>query len=237
MGKSKYDVKRPEVEALIAEKITVQVIAEKTGIPLGTVPWLLQRWGLESARRQGSHFSEAGAKLVSEKLAKRHATDRMPRGKEHWAHGKRKVRGTWVPKEECRAELERYVEKDLTRIEMAEALGACQRQISVWLKEFGLQQGIRSGKRCSWYKGGWIKTRGPDWFEVRERILERDGYKCVRCGMTQEEARARGHTLSIHHKIPWEVSHDNADSNLETLDQSCHMKEEWATGRWSAEHQ
>jgi len=48
--------------------------------------------------------------------------------------------------------------------------------------------------------------------------------------MAQDEARARGHGLSVHHIVPSRESHDNSGQNLITLCQSYHLKAEWKLG-------
>jgi 5-methylcytosine-specific restriction endonuclease McrA len=182
-------------------------------------------------RRTGKNISDAGRQAASRKIKASHATH--PRtGENHPTYGYDIVRGSWVTDEECQLELEHYVDLDMTIAMMAEAMGVNPRIITKRLHKWGLQRGHRSGTRCSWYRGGWRKGRGPDWLETRQRILERDGFICTNCKLTQEEAGALGHPLSIHHLIPWEESFDNSDENLLTLCQSCHMKREWKDGRW-----
>lgn len=232
----KHDHLKPEVEQLLTEGKTVVEICSVTGIPKGSIHYVLASWRLLDQTVRGTgRFSEKTRRKWSKNLSDVHSSGKTA-GKRHRLYGKRRVRGEWVSLEQCSEELKAYVEEDLTLAEMAEAMGVCRRRITTWLQDLGLQQGIRSGARCSWYKGGWRKERGPDWLQVRERILERDGHKCRQCGCTQDEARERGHTLSIHHIVPWEESRDNSDDNLITLCQSCHMQEEWRTGRWSNDH-
>jgi len=57
-----------------------------------------------------------------------------------------------------------------------------------------------------------------EWLKKREEILERDGYRCVKCGATK--------LLQVHHKkygdgMPWEVP----NSWLVTLCKGCHSLE------------
>jgi len=62
-----------------------------------------------------------------------------------------------------------------------------------------------------------LKTR--EWYYVRERVLERDGYRCAVC--------RTGKNLQVHHmyylagKKAWEYN----DSALTTLCDACHKKE------------
>lgn len=60
------------------------------------------------------------------------------------------------------------------------------------------------------------------WNEIRKLVLERDLFKCKRCGKNHHK-----NVLDIHHKIPYSISKDNSLDNLTTLCKSCHKKEEW----------
>lgn len=51
---------------------------------------------------------------------------------------------------------------------------------------------------------------------TRERIIERDGNTCLRCGNTEN--------LNPHHIIPVAVGGENTDENLATLCKSCHLE-------------
>ena len=54
----------------------------------------------------------------------------------------------------------------------------------------------------------------------REKVLKRDGYKCVRCGSTEK--------LVVHHKDRTgrrKPVHNNVIKNLETLCRRCHVNE------------
>jgi Sigma-70, region 4./HNH endonuclease. len=56
---------------------------------------------------------------------------------------------------------------------------------------------------------------------LRERVLQRDGYRCVRCGMTAEEHMARwGRPITVDH-IDKDRTHNSLD-NLQTLCLRCH---------------
>lgn len=59
---------------------------------------------------------------------------------------------------------------------------------------------------------------------TRYKILARDDFKCVRCGIKQEEHLLRfGVELAIHH-MDHNINNNNID-NFETLCFPCHMKE------------
>lgn len=70
-------------------------------------------------------------------------------------------------------------------------------------------------------------NRGTGWSTVSEKARKRDKYTCQLCGMTQEE---NGRKLDVHHIVPYHVinhhSKANKMSNLISLCQSCHTKEE-----------
>jgi DNA-directed RNA polymerase subunit RPC12/RpoP len=56
--------------------------------------------------------------------------------------------------------------------------------------------------------------RPHDWRHRREFILERDGYRCTRCGTRTN--------LHVHHIVPVRQRPDHSASNLVTLCASCH---------------
>lgn len=66
---------------------------------------------------------------------------------------------------------------------------------------------------------------GPDWPKVRDRVRERDKFKCQVCGATET---TRQH--DVHHKIPFRsfasAAEANRLENLITLCSSCHRKVE-----------
>ena len=57
-------------------------------------------------------------------------------------------------------------------------------------------------------------TYGPGWEQLRRQSLERDGYRCRRCGK-------RPRKLDVHHIIPWGVAQSHKD--LVTLCSGCHL--------------
>jgi DEAD/DEAH box helicase domain-containing protein len=68
---------------------------------------------------------------------------------------------------------------------------------------------------------------GAQWREIRERVRERDGYRCQMCGVKEETSPHH-----VHHKIPFRqfanAHQANQLSNLITLCPSCHHKAETA---------
>lgn len=75
------------------------------------------------------------------------------------------------------------------------------------------------------YRGGVKIGRGPGWKKLTQKIRERDGFTCRRCGRSEEEL---GETLAIDHVIPYRsfsnpVSANGPDnSNLLSLCKKCH---------------
>ena len=50
---------------------------------------------------------------------------------------------------------------------------------------------------------GLKKYYAADWYRQREKALERDGYQCIVCGITDDEHRRRfGRGLEVHHLTP-----------------------------------
>ena len=67
------------------------------------------------------------------------------------------------------------------------------------------------------------EARGEEWRSTREQVLERDGYECQFCGVTEEahqERHDRG--LAAHHIIPESDGGSDDPENLLTVCQSCH---------------
>ena len=88
---------------------------------------------------------------------------------------------------------------------------------------------IRGDKAPNWQGGKTPITRSrtnrPTWRRLAKSIIERDNNECQICGEVEN--------LSVHHKIPWEVSQDDSPENLVTVCRSCHSKLEW---RWLKSH-
>lgn len=73
--------------------------------------------------------------------------------------------------------------------------------------------GIRGSGNVNWTNSP--NNRGWDWKLIRLSAMERDGYRCTKCGKTDG--------LVVHHIVPWEQTQDNSLDNLMTLCVSCHM--------------
>lgn len=55
---------------------------------------------------------------------------------------------------------------------------------------------------------------GSDWPETRERALERDGYECRKCGISDGvHQQRRGYGLHVHHIQPLRTFDDPEDAN------------------------
>lgn len=94
---------------------------------------------------------------------------------------------------------------------------------------------FRGEKHPNWQGGKslWntIHGRGFDWKSQRVLALNRDGNKCVKCGMSAGQClQAYGRTLDVDHIIPFHNFNSykkaNALSNLQSVCASCHKIEE-----------
>ena len=61
-----------------------------------------------------------------------------------------------------------------------------------------------------------VKLRPEEYIELRERVFERDGYRCVRCGSPGP--------LQAHHLQFRSQQGGDIEDNLITLDSLCHDK-------------
>jgi hypothetical protein len=59
-------------------------------------------------------------------------------------------------------------------------------------------------------------TYPPNWNEIRQEVLARDGYRCGNCGSTSK--------LHVHHIVPLSLGGSNELGNLRTLCKICHVK-------------
>lgn len=66
---------------------------------------------------------------------------------------------------------------------------------------------------------------------MKEIVLKRDGYKCTKCGMTNDEhIKKWGRVLTIQHKDNkgrYSKEKNNNLNNLKTLCLRCHGLEDW----------
>lgn len=61
------------------------------------------------------------------------------------------------------------------------------------------------------------RMRGSPWQRIRERILDRDDYKCRTCNKPAWR-------LEVDHVVPLEFGGTNDDANLQTLCSGCHIE-------------
>lgn len=64
---------------------------------------------------------------------------------------------------------------------------------------------------------GRTNGRGSRWIKLRRELIAECG-KCASCGATEK--------LSVHHMIPWRLTHDNRPENLVVLCRPCHSRED-----------
>jgi 5-methylcytosine-specific restriction endonuclease McrA len=95
--------------------------------------------------------------------------------------------------------------------------------IANWKKEQPIE------KKRSWYRRDNHKQQFDG---LREAVIERDGCKCVSCGITRVEHKEKwGQDLNVHHKNGLgrgveKNSKDNRLDNLITLCKKCHTRED-----------
>jgi hypothetical protein len=70
---------------------------------------------------------------------------------------------------------------------------------------------------------------GPDWPDIRQNVISRDGGKCSECGLTREEHMQRfEQDLHVHHIEPIRDIRDyteaNKMENLTTVCSECHWR-------------
>lgn len=205
-------------------------IADRVNVPRGSIGYFVDRWGLKGLQKlnRGGNLTKSGKELSSQKISLSHK-----RGRKHPFKGLVSLRGNWVEESVFLVELQKCLDEDMTYAQMENELGVTSGPIWKMMKRHGLLKGMRSGERDPKFRGGHRKYRGPDWYKNRKLALERDGYICVDCGQTQEQEKAqrRNRSLSVHHRIPYEISQDSSLSNLITLCQHCHMVREHRDGR------
>jgi len=98
-----------------------------------------------------------------------------------------------------------------------------------WRKRNGDE--IMGGENNPMWLGGHDSYRGPNWETQRKKALDRDKYKCKRCGISNEEHKQnKGCELHVHHKTRYAKFDDykeaNKLENLIVLCQICHNKVE-----------
>lgn len=103
------------------------------------------------------------------------------------------------------------------------------------------------GENTPMFRGDKDPNRGADWNRLAETIRVRDGHRCKRCEITQDENKQK---LSVDHVRPWRTFKDkslaNHPDNLVSLCRKCHshktttVERDWLRGdviawkRWVA---
>lgn len=80
------------------------------------------------------------------------------------------------------------------------------------------------GNKSHFYRNGStletrLRTNRAGWRALTHEIIKRDDYTCQKCGITDCK-------LTVHHIIPWVLTHSDSPINLTSLCQSCHAKED-----------
>lgn len=136
-----------------------------------------------------------------------------------------------IPKDEL---VESYVEDGNTTYELADRYDCDPTVIERRLRWYGIET-----RHTSAGDGDWQYNYGANWRRQRRKALERAGYRCERCGLTDGEHRMRyrdrtrdvGLGLDVHHRVSlqsfrrWDVASvedANSLSNLQVLCQACH---------------
>lgn len=129
---------------------------------------------------------------------------------------------------------QKYVEDDLSIIDLCELLNLTEPTILRWLDRHNIETTERypTGKDHPLWRKDTERYRGSSWNDQRKEALRRDQYRCQKCGITEPYHRDRvGHGLHVHHKIPYREFDDhkkaNRLDNLITLCGSCHMVVEY----------
>lgn len=131
----------------------------------------------------------------------------------------------------------KYVIEEKSTVEIAEEGEYSDKAVCYWLHEHGIETRphVQPGEKNQSWAGGHEEYYGPNWDEQREKALDRDGYTCRDCGITQREVNEQhDRGLSVHHRVPLssfaplESAEDyyeaNQLNNLLTLCTSCHNK-------------
>lgn len=122
----------------------------------------------------------------------------------------------------CEATFERYPSE--TGGEVSLCSNSCRYE---WLSKAFAGEGHPN------WEGGRNGNYGSGWTRVREKALERDGYRCIVCGTTSEEL---GRNPDVHHIVPARrfAEHETLArvdahtlDNLVSLCPSCHRKAEF----------
>jgi len=65
-----------------------------------------------------------------------------------------------------------------------------------------------------------------EWDNISKDVRDRDGNRCRRCGISEQELKSNGSRLTVHHIIPRKKGGSNWPSNLISLCIACHREVE-----------
>lgn len=125
---------------------------------------------------------------------------------------------------------EQYIDHGKSGHQISREVGCCNHTVYRWLDKHGIETrntGQPTGNDHPDYSGGPFPY-GEGWTAKRRRkVRSRDGHKCARCGISQEEHQNQfDQKLHVHHITPARQFNDaekrNAMGNLITLCKTCH---------------
>lgn len=150
---------------------------------------------------------------------------------------------------------EMYWESEMSLCEMSKILGVNSVTVHNWMKDLNIPRrtdadGVRRyysklsdderikhisaahrahKECCSLVKNRSRKERrfrrDDAWLAISGKVKTRDGYKCTKCDMTEEESyNIYGSALCVHHVIPYHICRKHEISNLVTLCTDCHLR-------------
>lgn len=92
---------------------------------------------------------------------------------------------------------------------------------------------MKRGESHPQWKGGARYYRLKDYELIKEKVKQRDGNMCTRCGCKEEDWK-KAHNeqpLQVHHIEAYKISKNNDMDNLTTLCGRCHAKEHHKRGK------
>lgn len=128
-----------------------------------------------------------------------------------------------------------YWGEDRSQSDIAAECGVSQPTIGNYLRKFGIETRPKHavGEEHPQWNGGYDIYQLKNWDEARERVFDKYGQECLRCGLTQTAHKERyGESIHVHHLEALASFDDPADANrlenLVPLCQSCHKELEGA---------
>lgn len=89
---------------------------------------------------------------------------------------------------------------------------------------------IMGEKNGNWKGGTSTETEKRmgsfEWRHIRKEVYKRDKWTCQICGVHCKNGGDNKISIQCHHIVPYRIIQDNSMSNLITLCNSCHGKEE-----------